>query len=298
VRVTDRLVYDRSAREMGRGRETVDEARALVASGRRVNHPGDDPATAGALAAFQVSSARNAAMSRAADLAARELGAADGALGSVGNVLSRARELAVQFSSDGYPGEQRAMGAAEVGTLVTSAIASLNARYGNRWIFGGTADDAPPFDAATGAYLGAVGDDGARQVEIAPGVLQASAVRADRAIRGDGGGVDVIATLKALQTALRDNDVAGVRAALTPLDSAITQVATARADAGVAMDAIGTAGEAAKLAAEDEQMQLAQLSEVGLPEATTRLAQAQAALEASMSAAAQSFRITLLDYLR
>jgi flagellar hook-associated protein 3 FlgL len=203
----------------------------------------------------------------------------------------------MQFASDGYAADQRAMGAREVGTLVTSAIAALNTRYGNRWLFGGAEDDAPPF-AADGTYLGAVGAAAARQVEIAPGVKQDASVRSDVAIRGDGGGVDLIGTLKALQAALASNDVAGVRAALTPLDGAIGQVAIARSEAGVAMDAIATAGEAAKIAAEDEQVQLAQLSEVGLPEASTRLAQAQSALEASMSAAAQSFRITLLDYLR
>jgi flagellar hook-associated protein 3 FlgL len=296
VRVTDRLVFDRSAREMGRAREASEEARALVTSGRRVTHPGDDPAVAGALAAFQLSSARNAAMARSSDLAARELQSADGALATVGNALSRARELAVQLASDGYPADQRTAGAAEAGSLVTAAVAALNVRYGNRWIFGGTQDDAPPF-AADGTYVGAAGAAGARQVEIAPGVLQTAAVRSDVALRGDGGGVDVLGTLRALQTALAANDVAGVRAALTPLDRSISQVATARAEAGVAMDAIGAAGEAAKIAAEDEQVQLAQLSEVGLPEASTRLAQAQAALEASMAAAAQSFRLSLLDYL-
>lgn len=294
MRVTERLIFDRSSRDVGRARESSQSAQELVATGRKVNHPGDDPALAGQIAAFQVSSSRTSALSTTADLASRELQAADGALDTVGNVLSRARELAVQFSSDAYPADQRAIGAAEVETLVSSAIAALNMRYGNRWIFGGNEDGAPPFDPS-GAYNG---DHAQRQVEVAPGVLQDSAVRADVTVGGYGGGVDVLQTMQDLRQALATNDVTGIRNTLDPLDQGITQVATGRAEAGVSMDALAAAAEAGKIASQDEQVQLSELAQADISEASIRLAQAQQALEASMAAAAQGFRLTLVDFLR
>jgi flagellar hook-associated protein 3 FlgL len=297
VRITDRMIYDRSSLDIARAREATDTAQELVSSGRRVTQPGDDPTVAGVIAAFQVSSARNAALARSADLAAQELGAADGALSTVGNVLARARELAVQFASDAYPADQRTAGATEVGALLQTAIASLNAKFGNRYVLGGRLDGAPPFDA-TGAYHGDTGPAAVRQVEVAPGVLQDASIRADVAVQGANGGVDVLATLKSLQAALAANDVTGVRNALDPLDGSIAQIANARAEGGVAADALAAASQAGKMAAEDGQVQISHLADVDLPEASVRLAQAQTALQASMSAAAQSFRLTLLDYLK
>jgi flagellar hook-associated protein 3 FlgL len=294
MRVTDRLVYDRSARDIGRAREASQAAQMLVSDGRRVRHPGDDPGVAGTLAAFQVSSARNAAFTTSADLAANELGAADGALEGIGNALSRARELAVQFSNAGYPAEQRRVGAIEVRALLQTAIASLNARHGNRWIFGGNRDDAPPFDGA-GAYAG---DSGVRRIETAPGVLQEVSVRADVAVKGAGGGVDALQALTDLAAALDADDAGAIRDALDPLDAGITQVATARAEAGVAMAALDAASAAGRLATDDGKARISKLADVELPEAAIRLAQAQNALEATMSATAQGLRLSLLNFLK
>jgi flagellar hook-associated protein 3 FlgL len=294
VRVTDRLVFDRSARDLARARAAAEEARAAVSSGRSVSHPGDDPATAGAVAAFAMSSARSAALARAADLAGRELEAADGALERVADALSRAGELAVRFASAGYAPGERAAGAAEVATLRASVVASLNTRLGNRWLFGGARDDAPPF-GVDGAWAG---DAGARELEVAPGVMQATAIRADVAVKGAGGGVDVFATLTALEAALRADDPAAVRATLGGLEASLTQVAGARGEAGVAMDALAAAGEASRLVSDDEQVQLAERAGADLVESSLRLAQAQQALEASIQAAATGMSLSLLDRLR
>ena len=294
MRVTDRLIYERSSRELGRARTDLDVARQAVSTGRRVNHPGDDPGTAGSIAAFVISRQRAEALGRTAKAAAEELTGADGALATVSNALARAQELAVQFSNDTYTAAQRTAGALEVDAVIGTIVAALNTKYGNRYVFGGFKDDAPPFDVA-GNYAG---DSGVRQVEIAPGVLQATSLRAEVAFRGDGGGVNVLAMLGSLRGALQSNDVAGVRSSLTDLDRSVTQVSTARAEVGVAMATLDAASEAARLAALDEESTLVRLSETDLATGAIQLAQAQNALEASMAATAQSIKVTLLDYLR
>jgi flagellar hook-associated protein 3 FlgL len=225
--------------------------------------------------------------------AADELSAADGALDGVGNVMSRARELAVQLSNSTYSVSERASAATEVNGLLQQTLGLLNTRVGNRYIFGGTLDSAAPFDS-TGNYSG---DGGVRQVEIAPGVVQNASVRADIAVKGVGGGTDVIATLTALSTALLSNNVAGVQATLSGFDAGITQVATARSGAGSAMsvlDAAAEAGRAGKLA---EETTLSHLADADAIEAASRLALAERALDASLTASARSFRLTLLDKL-
>jgi flagellar hook-associated protein 3 FlgL len=294
VRVTDRLTFDHAAQDTGRARDASEVARRQVARGTRVEHPGDDPATAGLIAAHGLTGERFRALSQAAGLASDELGATDGALGNIADALSRARQLAVQFSNAGYPAAQTQMGAQEVKALTGGIVSMLNTRHGNRYLFGGTRDDAPPF-AADGSYLG---DAGLREVEIAPGVLQQANVRADVVMKGAGGGVDALGALQALEAALQAHDQAGVRATLDALDASIAQVSAGRAQAGTAMHAFDVAVSAGKITADDEEATAAKLGEVDLVDASVRLAMAQHALEASLSATAQSFRLTLLDYLR
>jgi len=294
VRVTDSLVFQSAIRSTGSARERAQRAMEVASSGSRVSHPGDDPAAAGMIEAFGMSTVRLDAVARNAGLAHSELQAADSALDGIGNALSRARELAVSLSSAGHGAAERGYGAAEVGQLLAEVVARANTRFGNRFVFGGNRDGAAPFDAA-GNYLG---DAGVRQVEIAPGVLQDASVRADVALKGAGGGLDVLAALQALQAALAANDEAGIRATLPALETSIGQLAQARSEAGLGMDAFATATEAAKIAATDEKTRAAHLGEVDLIESSIQLTQTQRALEASLSASAQSFRLTLLDYLR
>ena len=158
---------------------------------------------------------------------------------------------------------------------------------------GGTLDGQPPFDAA-GNYLG---NANVRQVEVAPGVWQAASVRADVAVKGVGGGVDVLAMLDTLQTDLRANNQAGVAAALTPLSTATDQVATARASIGLSMNAFDTAVTSSRAVATDAQTRASHLLEADAIEANTRLAQAQLALQATLTATSQGFKLTLLNYL-
>ena len=294
MRVTDRLIFEGGAATLGRVREQALSAQQAASTGLRVEHPGDDPVAAGLVTGQIMAQQRFNAMADSAGRASDELSSVDGALGSIATWLARAQELAVQFSNSTYDAGQRAAGAAEVTGIINDVVAQLNLRVGNRYVFGGNRDDAPPFDV-TGNYAG---DDGVRQVEVAPGVLQAASVRADVAVKGAAGGVDVLATLQALQTALASDDPAGVADTLPTLGDSVKQIGTARSEAGTAMNAFDAAVTASKLAGSDAQKQISKLTEVDEIDAATQLALAQRSLEASLAATAQGFKLSLLDYLR
>ena len=293
MRVTDRLMFESARVSTAQARDAAQAAQETVSRGTRIEHPGDDPAGAGLMVAFGMSSDRLGAISSAAAAASDELSAADGALDGVSTALSRARQLAVQFASAGYTSAQRAMGAQEVGSLTAQIVSDLNTRFGNRYLFGGNADGSEPF-AADGSYLG---DHADRQVEVAPGVYQQSNVRADVAIHGFGGGTDVLKKLQELQGALEGNDPDAVQGTLAGLDASIDQVAAARAQAGTSMNALDAASAAAKIASGDDKTRAAKQGEVDLTDAAIQLQATQNALQATLSAAAQSFKISLLDYL-
>ena len=177
---------------------------------------------------------------------------------------------------------------------------------GNRYVFGGSQDATAPFDglvldatgnvdaAATGLYRGAAD---VRQVEIAPGVLQDASVRADVALRGAGGGVDVIATLSALANALAANDPAAAAATIDQLAQGTTQVSTARAQSGAIVNALDAATSANQAARDDAKKRISGLADADEIQSASELALAQHALDSSLTAIAQSFKFSLLDKL-
>jgi|GEM_PF-432559 len=308
MRVSDQMIFNRAMVDGGAARSRLDEATARASTGVRVVRPGDDPAAAGLVTAERVRMQRLEAIASSAGRASDEIAAADGALSNVSNALARASELAVQLGSDPYSAAERAAGAKEVQGLLASILADLNVKVGNRYVFGGTADGSAPFtglvldaagnvDAAqTGVYGG---DANVRQVEIAPGVPQDASVRADVALRGAGGppAADAIATLAALANALAANDRAGVAATLGGLDRSITQLSTARGQAGAIMNALDTAVAANEAARDDAEKRIATLADADVIQAASELALAQHALEAALTATSQSFKLTLLGKL-
>jgi flagellar hook-associated protein 3 FlgL len=300
MRVTDQMLFELSSRYGGQARSRVERATVQASSGIRVNHPGDDPGAAGLLVQGRAAIDRYDAIATAAGRASDELTAAEGALSSVSNGLVRARELTMQLVNPVYTAEQRAAAAGEVDQILQQVLAQLNTRVGDRFVFGGNRDGSEAFDPA-GAYLG---DTGVRKVEVAPGVWSEASVRADVAMKGVDPvtglqtGTDVLATLQSLATALRANDPTGIRAALDPLDRAFSQLGALRTQVGEAQGALDTAVAVSQAARDGERARTAHLGEADIIQAATDLAMAQRALEASLTATAQGFQLTLLRFLK
>lgn len=294
MRVTDRMLFDRASRDGGAARSRLEEAVARASTGQRLVRPGDDPAGAGLVVHHQATAARADAIGAAAKAASDELAVADTALNDVTNALARARELAIQLANDSYGTRERAAAATEAQGLLDRMIASLNTRFGARYVFGGTLDGSPPFDAA-GNYLG---NSNPRTLEIAPGVYEPASVRAERAVKGSGGGVDLLTTMRTLVTALQAGNQTAIQGTIPALATATDQVAFERSVAGNAMAVFDAAVESNRAAHDDATAAAAHLTDADVIEANSQLALAQRALEASLTATASSFRLSLLDYLK
>jgi flagellar hook-associated protein 3 FlgL len=293
MRVSDGYMYDLANRRLMRSRSESTTAGGQVSSGKRVETPWDDAGAAGLITRFAQDKARQGAMQSAADRASSELGAVDSSFQQIVTDLTRAQELAVQLSNDTYGASDRALGGVEVQQLFQSVVAQLNVKFGDRYVFGGTADQAPPFDA-TGNYLG---DTNTRRVEIAPGVLQDASIRADAAFRGVGGGIDVLTSLTNFSTALSTNNTAGIRAAIQELADGTKQVSASQSRAGAMMNVFDVASGTARINGDTATDARSRLEDIDIFDASTRFAAAERALEASMAASAKSFKLTLLDVL-
>jgi len=291
MRVSDQALFNLANDRIMRARVETAEAGDRVSSGKRIEHPWDASGDAGMVVRHQQESGRQDGIFTAATRAADELRVVDGAMDQVTTTLTRAKELAVQLSNDTYSATDRSNAAAEVAQLFNAVVSQLNLRFGDRYVFGGTQDATAPFDAA-GNYLG---DANIRRVEIAPNVLQDASSRADVAIKGVGGGTDVLQSLQDFSTALTTNNAANIRAAVQSLDDGISQVSRERSRIGSMMNVFDVASTMAKQGRDAATDARGRLEDVDIFEASTRYAATQRALEASISAASQQFRLSLLD---
>ena len=291
MRVTDKLLFLRGQKALSAARRRRAEAERQVTSGLRVRRAADDPGGAALAVRHAAARRRYEDISRNAGRAADAVVAMDGALGDVNDALVRAKQLAVQMANDSYSPAQRADAAAEVRSLFETVVARLNLQHGGRYLFGGSKDDTPPFDAS-GVYQG---NQDVLQVEIAPGVYHDAQIRTDVVIEGGTGGVNVLTVLRDFEAALATNDAAGIGQAIDDLDQAIQQVSGGRATLGAAMNAFDEASRVSTAAADRARLFERNLVEADFVEAAQELAFAQKGLEAAVAATSKSFESSLLD---
>jgi len=291
MRITDTMLYTNASTSIDLARSNVNTATEESSSGLRVTQPGDDPAAAAGVIIHSAAESFATSVQQTATAAVDELQTASGALNSVSTALTTARELAVQMSNDTYNATDRADAAAQVGQIFNEVVAALNTKSGDRYVFGGSQDQTPPFDAS-GNYNG---DTEVRTIEVAPGVQQPASLRADVAITGAGGGTNVLAALTAFQTALTNNDTTGIEAAVGALQTGTSQVAQLISQAGGDMDALSTAATVAQATTLSETKDVSNLQDADVVTAATQLQMAQTALQAALAASTQSFKFSLLD---
>jgi flagellar hook-associated protein 3 FlgL len=293
MRVTNHMIFESAQLQTAAARDKLLDAQQKVTTGQRVVHPGDDPAAAGVIVSHSMALNRFDTIGQAVSRASEEAEVADGALLDISTLLARARALAVQLGNDNYGAIERSGGAYEIRNILGQIGQLANTQVAGRFVFGGNIDRTQPFDAL-GNYAG---DAAVRQVEVAPGLLQNASVRADVALKGAGGGVDVFATLDALANALEANDGATVRGSIGSVVLSSDQVAAALTQNGGILDGFLSAQNIGGVARDSAQKLLASVADVDIFDAASQLAKAQQSLEAALTVSAKSFNLSLLDFL-
>lgn len=146
--------------------QQIADTQQQLASGRRVLRPSDDPAGATRILTLRESVATLQQYNENINLATNRLQIEESALISAGDLLQRARELAIQANNATQTNETRAGAAVEIQGILDGLLGAANTRdSNNEYIFAGFRTSAPPF-VATGNTFNYVGDQGVRDVQI------------------------------------------------------------------------------------------------------------------------------------
>jgi flagellar hook-associated protein 3 FlgL len=247
-----------------------------ASTGVAVSEPSDDPAAYASIVDRNAQIATVQARSSAASVAAGDLNMAEGTLDQAGTLMSQASQIAIEAGNGTMSATDRANAAKQVDSITQEMVSLANAKGSSGYLFGGTKNNAPPFDAS-GNFTG---NDGVTHVEVADGVLATSNANGAAAFTAEGGR-NVFADLQSLSTALSGNDLTGIQGAVKNLAADQTQLISARVDAGERAGRLTSAS--ATMTSALTQMQVS-LSSVQDADAATTFSNLQAAQNAYQQA--------------
>jgi len=306
MRISNALITSTTIARLQENSRALAEAQQRATSGLRIRRMSDDPAGASGVMRHDRSLQAIDQYRRNVDALDARLSSEDAAIDQLGQLLTRARELAVQAGSDNVGVEARKAVGAEVRQLLAQAITLANTKHGDAYLFGGAAGDRVPFDeaqTAAGPAKYAVLDGGG--APIAQGVI-ASEIGDGQRLEGQHDGKRVfldsgaLAALDRLATALETTpaDSNAILAAGSDAEAAFIDVQRLVGDVGARvnrLEATRATLDALDLAITDQR---ATLAEVDAEQAITEMLSKQTAYQAAMIATSRVLGLSLAEYLR
>jgi flagellar hook-associated protein 3 FlgL len=268
-----------------------------IASNKRIQIASDDPGAALASIGNRAELRRSQQLGRNADRATDWLNAADRASTAAVDILTQARGLVIQATSGASDNTARLAIANQIRQLRESLLSTANMQVGGRSIFAGTAAGAA-YDAA-GTFTG---DTGSVSAPVAAGVTMRIS-RTGTEMFGtadplDPANGDVFQVLDVIATAVQGNDATAVQAALGRIDTATTRVQNVQTELGSRLTQLEDLRTTAAVRAQDLSLQISELEDIDLAEATITLKAKELAYQSALGVAGRILQTTLLDFLR
>ena len=291
MRVTTGMAQRHVLTDLRRVQERLATAQSQVSGGKRIEKPSDDPLGAERAMRLNDQLESTSAYRTAVDESRSWLDATDTALGSLGDIVQRARELTLQAANGATTAAGRQSIKLEIDQLTEQAKTTLNGAFDGRHLFSGTTTDTAPYSAATGdAYQG---DAAAVVRQIGPGVSVQVNVTGDDVLSG------LLPTLRTLSAHLQANDVASLQTTdLKALDAGSDTLTAKRAQVGAITNRVDAAGQRLDDVFDVTTAFLSKTQDADLPKALTDLSAQQNALQAALRGGASLIQQSLMDFLR
>jgi flagellar hook-associated protein 3 FlgL len=172
LRVSTNHLLNNMMKGVGNQLSRLNELSQDIATGKRVRKPSDDPVGASrGLALRALRSGLNQHKNNVAD--SRDwLLATETAFMNLNNLFEQANDLVLDAANQTRSDKDKEAFVQELDRIVEEAVAVLNTRHDNRYIFSGLATTTKPFSLENGeiVYHGADDADGRKEIEVEPGM--------------------------------------------------------------------------------------------------------------------------------
>ena len=293
--------YERATQQIGGLRSQAENLQQQIGSGERLTRSSDDP-----VAATEHSHARRGERlaevdQRNSDRAQTDLKMADEALGSVADLVIRAKELAMQAANGTLSPEQRIAIGGSIAGLRQNLLSIANSRNAaGHALFGGQAAGAAyTDDGTTVTYAGTAG---ANPIDLGNGQTVNPAIAGPDvfALEVEGTATDLFAVLGNLAAALQTgaDATAACGTALAGLEVGLDKVTTAQTLVGGRLGWIEVMDQRREATGELMADERAAVGGADLATTMTRLQEVMTVLEASQASFVRLSGLSLFNMLR
>lgn len=152
MKVTTGFFYKTIINDMNKQIEAMYKAQKQLTTGKRVLSPSDDPVAISRIVKYKTELSALDEYSRVIDTAKIYNSSLETAIDDLKNMVIKAKQYAVNGSTDTLSATDRLALAQEVDTLIQRSIETINTKVSGRYIFGGYKADTPPVNSTTGLY--------------------------------------------------------------------------------------------------------------------------------------------------
>ncbi len=295
MRITQNMQAAAAGRHLAASRGKFSRAQQMLATGKRVLKPSDDPGGSKAILRFR---SRIASVKQYRDnisVGQSRLEVADSALELVDKLLHEARSIAVEYPG-GYDDSTRQTAIDAIKDIYDQIKDMANMRHGDQYIFAGHRSDTPPVIRYDSYDYTWSGDDGDVRLAIGDGV-QVS-LNAGGKDPFENGAPRIFDTLKNIIDGLEAGDSSAVAGQVDDLDRAIAQLREVQGEYAATYDRLQSTRTHWQREEMNLETLLADTENADLNEAAVDLQLQRIAYEAALSATSRVISQTLVDFLK
>ncbi|PWU01397.1 MAG: hypothetical protein C5B51_23065 [Terriglobia bacterium] len=310
--------------DLERVQQRISDASRQVSSGKRVNVASDDPDIVTELLQLRAAKQRNSQITSNLGVAQADASVAESALSSATQLMDRARTLAAQGATGTMDANGRLSLAGEVESILEQMVSLSQSQSAGRYVFSGDHETDPSYrlDLDNTNYgVDANGNQNGDGTGTGAGVDRLiNPIQATRVVEDPAGGSfpvsetaqqifdnrnpddtlapdNVFASLYNLRTALLNNDVNGINAALTPIEKASDHLNTALGFYGTVLNRIQSASTSAANYDLQITTQISQREDADVAAASLEMSQGTAQLQAAFEMQSKIPHSSLFDFL-
>ncbi len=145
MRVTNKLIFDQMKTSLQAAISGINKIQGEISSGKKINLPSDDPVIYTRATLVDAQKSTNTQLNR--NLASIQTfgNMYESTFNNVNDLLTQAKQLALQYADDTISPADRQTGAQAVENIIEQLVTLGNTKLNNTYIFGGTKANNPPF---------------------------------------------------------------------------------------------------------------------------------------------------------
>lgn len=297
MRIVFNTTFNNISRSIESASEALAEAQRQVSSGLRIGKPSDDPLGTAAAVTEHAGLDRLDAYRSAGDAASYRLGLADNVLTDIINQLTSAQTTALASRGSEVPQQQRDINANELLAIRDALLSDINTQFQGAYLFSGSKVTNAAYSVTGGVVSVYQGDTDTNAIDIGSNRAVASTFDGGAIFQGSDT-TDVLTTLTNLAAAISAGDQTATEAGIQALNRAFDRANSAQARVGNDMRSLDDTRTLIASTRVGAVGRLSSIEDADLADAASRLAQANTAYRAALSAMSTLGQLSLMDYLK